>query len=204
VQLTGGGNVAGLPDDARQTGAYTITLVGVPAGADPNLTITVDGNKIRDCKLSKCGSQVSKFAIFADVGVAIPHGTFSNAFDPGVSFNAGLEYIFKPRFSIEGIFGAHHFSGKGVRDTTAIQFGGGGKVFLNPGHTNLVFARAGIAGYHFTFPSTTDVGGYFGLGLLHQFNARFGLEGAYTFHVVNTPGSASQFSAIQVGARYVF
>jgi hypothetical protein len=185
----------------RNFGSVTVDIDRGPRDFGPGETKIIKGTVNKG---TTGGGGPNKFAVFFDVGVAIPHGTFSNAFDPGVSFNAGLEYIFKPRFSIEGIFGAHHFSGKGVGDTTAIQFGGGGKVFLNPGHANMVFARAGIAGYHFTSPSTTNVGGYFGLGLLHQFNARFGLEGAYTFHVVNTPGSASQFSAIQVGARYVF
>jgi hypothetical protein len=144
-----------------------------------------------------------KLAIILDLGAAIPHGTFSNAVNTGFSFNAGLEYIFNPRFSSEGILGVHHFPGKVAGDVTAVQFGGGAKVFLNPGHPNLVFVRAGAAGYHFT-SGTTDVGGYFGAGLLHQFNAHFGLEGVYTFHAVNTPISATQFSTVQAGVRYVF
>jgi hypothetical protein len=148
-------------------------------------------------------SSTARFAVFFDIGVAIPHGTFSNAFNAGFSFNGGLEYIITPHISAEGILGVHHFPGKIAGDTTAIQFGGGGKVFLNPGHPNLVFVRAGIAGYHFT-SATTNVGGYFGAGLLHQFNVHLGLEGVYTFHAVNTPGAATQFSTLQGGFRYAF
>jgi hypothetical protein len=207
VQVTGGGSVSGSAADARQTGAYVVTLVGVPAGSDPTVIISVDGHEIRNCRLSHCaqggGGNAAKFAVFADFGAGIPNGTFSNVVNTGFSFNAGLEYIFNPRFSAEGILGVHHFPGKVAGDVTAVQFGGGAKVFLNPGHPNLFFARAGLAGYHFT-SGTTDVGGYFGVGFLHEFTAHFGLEGVYNFHTVNTPVNATQFSTVQLGARYAF
>ncbi len=143
-----------------------------------------------------------KFAVFADLGVAIPHGTLGNVVDPGVSFNAGLEYIVKPNFSAEGILGVHHFSGKIGGSTTAIQFTGGGKFYFMPG-PNRPFVRAGLGGYHFT-SGTTNLGGYFGGGWLHEFNAHFGVEGVYTFHSVNTPGTGAKFSSIQGGVRYAF
>lgn len=143
-----------------------------------------------------------KFAIFADIGAGIPHGNFSNAFDPGVSVNGGLEYIINTHFSAEGIFGAHHFPGKIAGDVNAFQFTGGGKVFFNPG-PNRVFARAGLGGYHFD-SGTTNFGGYVGGGILHEFNQHLGIVGVYTFHSVNTPVSSTQFSTVQGGIRYVF
>jgi hypothetical protein len=142
------------------------------------------------------------FAIFADLGAAIPNGTFSNVVNTGFSFNGGLEYIVNSHISAEGIFGVHHFPGKIAGDVTAIQFTGGGKVYLT-NSPNRVFARAGLGGYHFT-SGTTNFGGYFGAGLLHEFNAHFGLEGVYTFHAVNTPGTATKFSTVQGGVRYAF
>ena len=145
---------------------------------------------------------LGRFAVFFDIGVAVPHGSFGTAFDPGVSFNAGLEYVATSHFSVEGIVGVHHFGDKGIGDTTAIQFGGGGKAFFAAG-PNRPFVRAGIAGYHFTSAST-EFGGYVGGGVLHEFNAHLGLEGAYTFHAVNTPGTAAKFSTFQIGLRYVF
>jgi hypothetical protein len=206
VQVNGGGSVSGIPDDPRQLGAYNITLVGVPAGVDPVVSISVDGHEIRNCKLTALGncsgSQLGKFAVFADLGVAIPHGTLGNVVNTGVAFNAGLEYILKPNFSVEGILGVHHFPGKIAGDTTAIQFTGGGKFYFMPG-PNRPFVRAGLGGYHFT-SGTTNFGGYFGGGWLHEFNAHFGVEGVYTFHAVNTPGTAAKFSTIQGGVRYVF
>jgi len=143
-----------------------------------------------------------KFAVFADLGVAIPHGTLGNVVNTGVSFNAGLEYILKPNLSVEGILGVHHFPGKIAGDTTAIQFTGGGKFYFMNG-PNRPFVRAGLGGYHFT-SGTTNFGGYFGGGWLHEFNAHFGVEGVYTFHAVNTPGTAAKFSTIQGGVRYAF
>jgi hypothetical protein len=143
-----------------------------------------------------------KFSVFADLGVGIPHGNFGNVADPGVSFNAGLEYILKPNLSVEGILGVHHFPGKIAGDTTAIQFTGGGKFYFMNG-PNRPFVRAGLGGYHFT-SGTTNFGGYFGGGWLHEFNAHFGVEGVYTFHAVNTPGTAAKFSTIQGGVRYAF
>jgi hypothetical protein len=144
-----------------------------------------------------------KFAVFADIGVAIPHGALANGSNPSVSFNAGGEYIATSHVSLEGIFGVHHFSGKsGFSSGTIYQFTGGGKFFLNPG-PNRVFARAGLGGYHFS-SSTTNFGGYFGGGLLHEFNAHLGVEGVYTFHTVKTPGVAAKFSTLQGGLRYVF
>jgi hypothetical protein len=143
-----------------------------------------------------------KYAVFFDLGAAVPHGTFSKAVNSGPSFNAGLEFIATSHFSAEGIFGVHHFGSKGGGDINVFQFTGGGKLFFNPG-PNRVFARAGLGGYHFS-PGSTNFGGYVGGGLLHEFNAHFGVEGVYTFHIVNTPGAAARFSSVQGGIRYVF
>ncbi|SRR6266481_1185929 len=143
-----------------------------------------------------------KFAVLADLGAAIPNGTFSNVVNTGFSFNGGLEYIVNSHFSAEGILGVHHFPGKIAGDVTAIQFTGGGRVYLT-NSPNRLFVRAGLGGYHFT-SATTNFGGYFGAGLLHEFNSHFGLEGVYTFHAVNTPGTATKFSTVQGGVRYVF
>ena len=146
-----------------------------------------------------------KFAVFADIGAAIPNGTFGNAFNKGFSFNAGLEYIINPHISAEGIFGVHHFGGTLTGDLNVFQFTGGAKVYSSPfGGNNRVFARAGLGGYHFTVGPSTNFGGYVGGGLLHELNAHWGVEGVYTFHTVNTSGAASKFSTVQGGIRYLF
>jgi hypothetical protein len=147
----------------------------------------------------------SRWAVFADLGANIPNGTFGNAFNKGVSLNAGLEYMINAYVSAEGIFGYHHFGGKATGDLNVFQFTGGGKIYSSPfGGRNRAFVRAGVGGYHFTLGPSTNFGGYVGGGLLHEFNAHWGVEGIYTFHTVNTSGGATKFSTAQLGIRYVF
>ncbi|MBZ5521900.1 MAG: porin family protein [Acidobacteriia bacterium] len=192
---------------------WTQELTGDFAPSDPKakdeklIEITTGQTKIVNVRIEAKEQRESKFAVFADLGVGIPNGAFGNVFNPGFSLNGGLEYIINPHFSAEGILGYHHFPSKGVGDVNVFQFGGGGKVYSPPiGNNNFLFARAGLGGYHFSFSpgSTTNFGGYVGGGLLHQFNSSWGLEGVYTFHTVNTPGTATRFSTVQGGVRYVF
>jgi hypothetical protein len=51
VKLTGGGTVAGPPQDAGDQGNYT-TSINVPAGVDPRVTIAVNGYQLADAPLS--------------------------------------------------------------------------------------------------------------------------------------------------------
>jgi hypothetical protein len=177
-----------------------IALIG--DSVTPNhLPQPLDSNNV----LAPVPPPAGKLALFVDLGAGIPNGSFGSAFNTGLSFNAGLEYVFNPHVSAEGIFGYHHFGGKLTGGLNVFQFTGGGKVYSSPFNNNFVFARAGLGGYHFSFSpgSTTNFGGYFGGGLLHQFG-KWGLEGAYTFHAVNTPGVATKFSTVQGGIRWVF
>jgi hypothetical protein len=180
-------------------GPVTVIIDGAPQDYGPGETKTVKGTVGLG---SSPTTNNSKFAVFADLGAAIPNGTLSNVVNTGVSFNAGLEYILNTHISAEGILGVHHFPGKIAGDVTAIQFTGGAKAYLT-NSPNRLFIRAGLGGYHFT-SGTTNFGGYTGGGLLHEFNTHFGLEGVYTFHAVNTPGAATKFSTVQGGVRYAF
>lgn len=75
VQVTGGGSVAGLPGDDQQTGAYVIKLVGVPAGADPMVSIKVADHEIRNGKLSKIGKAKGCLGLhFATALYSLPVG----------------------------------------------------------------------------------------------------------------------------------
>src|SRR5260370_19621820 len=114
------------------------------------------------------------FAVFADLGAGIPQGTLGNAVSPGVSFNAGLEYMAKSNFSAEGILGIHHFTHKVTSDVTTLQFTGGGKVYMLNGRYR-PFVRVGLGGYHFS-SGTTNFGGYVGGGLLHVFHLQLGVD----------------------------
>lgn len=181
-----------------------IAIIGDSVTPD-QLPQKLDGNNVVAQVPPSSSTNAGKFAVFADLGAGIPNGAFGDAFNTGVSFNGGLEYIVNAHFSAEGILGYHHFPGKGIGDVNVFQFTGGGKVYSPAFNNNFAFARAGLGGYHFSFNpgSTTNFGGYFGGGLLHQFG-NWGLEGAYTFHAVNTPGVATKFSTVQGGIRWVF
>ncbi len=143
-----------------------------------------------------------KFAVFFDAGAGIPHGTFGSAFNTGFSLNAGLEYIATSYFSAEGIFGYHHFPGAIAGDLNLYQFSVNGKTYLTSG-TLRPFVNGGIGAYKFS-PGPTKFCGNVGAGVLYNITSRFGLQGSYNFHIVNTPGEATKFSTIQGGIRFVF
>jgi len=147
-----------------------------------------------------------RFALFLDAGGNFPHGTFGQAFDHGFSLNAGLEYILASHFSVEGIFGYHRFPGTITPDLNIYQFSGNGKVYLTTG-TFQPFVNGGVGGYRFSIgsgSSSTYFGGNVGGGVLYNLTSRFGLQGSYNFHVVNTPVEATKFSTAQGGIRFVF
>jgi hypothetical protein len=143
-----------------------------------------------------------RVAVFLDAGANIPQGTFGSVFNEGFSVNGGLEYIATSHFSVEGIFGYHHFPAKIGSDLNLYQFSVNGKTYLTTGALR-PFVKGGIGAYKFS-PGPTKFGGNFGAGLLYNLTPRFGLEGAYNFHVVNTSGAATKFSTLQAGIRLVF
>ena len=144
----------------------------------------------------------NKFAVFFDLGGAFPHGNFGSVFNPGFSLNTGLEYIVNSHFSAEGIFGYDHFSASGGGSLNVYQFSGNAKAYLTTG-TLRPFVNGGVGGYHFGTASTY-FGGNFGAGVLKELNSHWGIQGAYNFHAVKTPGGATKFSTVQGGIRYVF
>ena len=145
-----------------------------------------------------------KVALFLDFGAGIPHSTFSNFFDPGFSFNGGLEYIVGPQFSAAGTFGYHRFPSAFGGDTNLFQFTANAKTYLTPPPDKVrPFLNGGIGAYKFG-SGPTHFGGNVGAGLLYEATPRFGLQGSYNFHMVNTPGFTTRFSTLQGGVRFVF
>jgi len=113
-----------------------------------------------------------------------------------------LEYIATSHFSVEGIFGYHRFPAKIAGDLNLYQFSVNGKAYLTSG-TLRPFVDGGVGAYKFS-PGPTKFGGNVGGGVLYSLTSRVGLEGAYNFHVINTPGAATKFSTLQGGIRFVF
>jgi hypothetical protein len=144
------------------------------------------------------------FAVSLDAGAAIPHGSFSNFFNTGFSFNAGLETIFTPHFSAEAKFGYHRFGASFGDDLNLYQFTGGGKAYLlAPPHRLRPFIEGGIGAYKFD-SGATKFGGHIGGGVLYEFTPHFGIQARYNHHGVNVPGSVTRFSTLQGGARFRF
>jgi len=144
-----------------------------------------------------------RVAVFLDAGAGIPHGAFGSAFNTGFSLNEGLEYIATNRFSVEGIFGYHHFPAKVGSALNLYQFSVNAKAYLTTSGSVRPFVNAGIGGYKFS-PGPTNFGGNFGMGVLYVLTPHWGLQGSYNFHAVNTPVAATKFSTLQGGVRFVF
>jgi len=157
---------------------------------------------VHDCCRPK---GTGRFALFLDGGGNFPQGTFGTGFNNGFSLNAGLEYIAISHLSLEGIFGYHRFPGTIMSDLNVYQFSANAKVYLMPGRVQ-PFINGGIGGYRFSpgsGSSATHFGGNVGAGVLFNLTPRFGLQGSYNFHAVNTPSEA-KFSTAQFGIRFVF
>ena len=132
-------------------------------------------------------------------------GTLGTGVNNGFSFNGGLEVIAAPRFSVEGIFGYHHFPGKVTSAIDLYQFSANAKTYLWNGPVR-PFINGGPGGYRFSFgsASSTYFGGNVGGGVLFEINSRVGVQGSYNFHMVNTPVEVTKFNTIQGGIRFVF
>jgi opacity protein-like surface antigen len=155
------------------------------------------------------GGTNGKFAVFLHAGANFPHGTFGSVYDPGFSFNGGLEYAATNYFSVEGIFGYHRFSGQtfgafSVADLNTFQFSGNGKFYLVPPGSVRPWVNFGIGAYKFE-SGPTRFGGNIGTGLQFNLKPKFALEGAYNLHAVASFfGSDTKFSTLQGGVRFRF
>ena len=186
---------AGLSRDEREKDSYHL-LVPVDGVTDINVHFSSEDNRISE----------GKFALFLDVGGNFPQGTFGSAFNKGFSLNAGLEYIATSHLSLEGIFGYHRFPGTITPDLSVYQFSANAKSYLTTGKIQ-PFLNGGVGGYRFSAgsgSSSTYFGGNVGAGVLFNLTPRFGLQGSYNFHAVNTPSEATKFSTAQFGIRFVF
>jgi hypothetical protein len=192
-------NFTGKPPKVSVHFENVLAVIGDSVTDENQLPQPLDSNNVLVSNIPV----LSRWAAFLDLGGAFPHGTFSNFFDPGFSLNAGLEYMVTSHFSAEGVFAYHHFPAKSGAGLNVYQFSGNAKVYLVPPQKFRPFLNGGIGAYKFS-PGSGNFGGNFGGGVLYELTPRFGLQGSYNFHDVNTTGGATKFSAIQGGVRYVF
>jgi hypothetical protein len=140
-------------------------------------------------------------------GVSIPHGNFNTFFNPGPNFAVDLEYRINNTFSVEGIYGFHHFRGATIGpvmigDLNVHQFSFNGKVYGSSSPVRPFFNFGGGA-YKFD-PGSTHGGLNVGVGVQFDVTPAFAIEGLYNFHNVFTSGSNTRFSAVQGGVRFRF
>jgi len=140
-------------------------------------------------------------------GVSIPHGNFGTLFNPGPNFGIDLEYRVTPTFSLEGIYGFHHFRGATigsvtVGDVNAHQFSFNGKVYGSSSPVRPFFNFGGGA-YRFD-PGSTHGGLNVGGGVQFDVTPTFAVDAMYNFHNVFTSGSNTRFSSVQAGVRFRF
>jgi len=146
---------------------------------------------------------LGKFAVFGEVGVAVPHGDINTFLDPGLSLNAGLEYMITPQFSAEGMFGYQRFSNFFSGNTSLYQLSANGKFYLVDHSTKVrPFINGGVGDY-VTNSGTSHFGGNVGGGVLYEATPHFGIQGSYNFHAFNA-GDTARFSTIQGGVRWRF
>ena len=139
-------------------------------------------------------------------GISIPHGNFDTFFNPGPNLGIDLEYRITSTFSLEGIYGFHHFRGATIGAVTVgnlnmHQFSFNGKVYVGSSPVRPFFNFGGGV-YHFD-PSTHG-GLNVGAGVQFDVTPTFAVEGVYNFHNVFTSGSNTKFSTLQAGVRFRF
>lgn len=215
VTLRGGGTVTSV-SDPRQTGDYVIHVDGVPAGANPHITIDVGGRQIRDDDFSHIPGfnpqnppgNFKRWGLSLHAGLSIPHGDFNTFYNPGPNFGFDLEYRITPTFSLEGIYGFHRFNGDTfgpftLSDVTLHQLSANGKVYGGSSPIRPFFNFGGGA-YVFTPGGNTHGGLNVGGGFQFDVAPNVAIDTMYNFHNVFTSGSSTQFSTVQGGVRFRF
>jgi len=152
---------------------------------------------------SQPASSGSKFAVFGDVGVNVPHGDLNFFFDPGISVNAGVEYMITSQFSAVGTLGYNGFSRFFGGHTSLYQVSGNGKFYLVDESSKVrPFVNGGVGAY-VTDSGTVNFGGNVGGGVLYEATPHFGIQGSYNLHIVSS-GSNVYYSTVQGGVRFRF
>jgi hypothetical protein len=162
---------------------------------------TVDGNGPPTTGAFK------RWGLSLHAGISIPHGNFNTFFDPGPNFAIDLEYRVKPTFSLEAIYGLHHFNGAtigtvSVGNLNVHQFSFNGKVYGSSSPVRPFFNFGGGA-YKFGSGSTR-AGLNIGAGVQFDVTPTVAAEAMYDFHNVFTSGSSTRFSAFKAGFRFRF
>jgi von Willebrand factor type A domain len=199
INLAGGGTVSSVVDP-QETGRYVYTISGVTPNTDPDITVTVDGEEIYDGPLSGVG-RPRRGAVFFGLGFNVPHGTLASTANSGFSLQAGTEFMLTKQFSIEGVFGYDRFRGS-ANEQSVTSLSARAKAYLTTANPRLA-AFVGV-GWYLPDPGDPEFGTSYGGVAEFRLTPEWSVDATYTFHNVNTPGSATRFSALHGGLRLRF
>jgi hypothetical protein len=132
-------------------------------------------------------------------GVAVPHGTFNNTWDPGFAIDADLEYALTPSLAFQLVGGYRSFTGPADSTMSIMRLSGNAKLYLG-GARFRPFVNGG-AGVYVVDPGDTSYGGNLGAGLVLGLSDRLGIEAAYNYYLVKQPVTDPTFSTVEAGLR---
>jgi hypothetical protein len=203
AKLNSGGTLAaGAPVDVDQTGTYVFTVSEVPMGVTPDVDVTVDGVAVGNPASSPVNPAASgRWRFFVDAGRNFPHDDSLRHFGGKWSGNAGFERRLSAAWSVEGILGYHRFGDVVFAAPHIWQLSVGAKRFFGASPVR-PFVNASVGAYNVSPGDETRAGAGAGVGLLYEVTPRFGVEGAYGFHIINNDNDSLSFSAVQVGVRF--
>ena len=148
--------------------------------------------------------ELSRFAIFIHGGINGPQGDFDTVFDPGLSFNVGLEYALNTQFSGVLTAGYHQFESTSslLDDVNVFQLSANARYYPVQG-TLRPFANGGVGIYAFD-PGDTSFGFNVGAGIQYRLTSSFSLEGAFNYHRPDEDNTSGAFTTIQGGIHIRF
>ena len=181
-------------------GAYTSEIT-VPEGSNPVVTITVtDPDKPvlqKSLDAISGGSNAHPFGVSLHLGVAVPTGTLSAPFDPGIALEGDLTYRLSSQFALEAVVGYYAF-----QPDFSITGGTLGAMYIRSlGGGRSVHLAAGLGAFQ---PKIEDAkfGYSFRVGLNKQISTH--LLASLDFGFTGIPGPEYNFAKVMLGVKYFF
>lgn len=182
-------------------GSYEIQLSLADPGSDPNVAVRMSGFELYNGPVSGIPTAERRVGLSAHVGTSIPHGTFAQTRDPGVSFSVDLEYRLNRLVSLEVLAGMHTFIGNGASDSTYWAHLSGNIRVSSAGRIGL-FIQGGPGGYVVENGSKVHPGVNVGGGVAVRIATDMDAVAAYGFHSIFLSTDDIRFSTVQAGIHW--
>jgi len=172
---------------------------------DPNIVINVRGVNLFDGPFSEL-TGFSHWGLSAHLGYTVPHGTFDNYYNGGLSWMLDAGYYFNKSWAAELLIGNHSFANDNEQadngeDFYLYQLSLNGKYNFLSGSFNF-FTNAGI-GLYFPKSGNSSIGMNIGSGVIYSINADWYSDLRYNYHKLLNQGK-EEFSTINIGVRFMF